>query len=312
MLKNKSIITIGLSPCWDITCCVAGIEWGDHKNLLSKTSQPAGKAMNISRALAYLNIKSTAAGLWGKTDYQQMIDEIRPVSRSINIKMTKAPGRARQNITIVDTKNKREMHLKTSSTLADTDTLKSLRKDLTGIVTDDSVCVFAGSMPTGPLMDDVLKTVKHVLTLGGQVVLDTSGEPLRCIVEQGGLSVIKPNLDELSELLGSQVEDTADAITKVASTLLDKVEIVIVSRGQKGAIAITADGVVNAKCVSSGQAIHTVGCGDYLLAGFLAGMVECGDIKFAMEKAIKTATARAWGKDDLSPVTLDAIKVSIK
>ena len=38
-----------------------------------------------------------------------------------------------------------------------------------------------------------------------------------------------------------------------------------------------------------------VGCGDYLLAGFLKGLKDKSDPGFALETAIKAATARAWG-----------------
>jgi fructose-1-phosphate kinase PfkB-like protein len=62
---KHTIITIGLSPAWDRTIEVAGIEWGEHKIVSSQKIIPAGKALNINRSLAQMGIKSIAAGLWG-------------------------------------------------------------------------------------------------------------------------------------------------------------------------------------------------------------------------------------------------------
>ena len=56
-MKKNQIITVGICPCWDITCYVDGVEWGDHKKITSQTFVPAGKALNISRALAWMGVE---------------------------------------------------------------------------------------------------------------------------------------------------------------------------------------------------------------------------------------------------------------
>ncbi len=60
MAGEKKIITIGLCPSWDTVCRLDGINWGEHKQVTSTKSYPAGKAMNISRALAWMGKKNTA------------------------------------------------------------------------------------------------------------------------------------------------------------------------------------------------------------------------------------------------------------
>lgn len=297
MVNDRSIVTVGFSPCWDITCQVDGVKWGDHKQMDSQVWTPAGKALNISRALAQLKVKSTAAGLWGKNDSRQLLEEMRSVNKLIDVNMSKTYGQTRQHITIVDTKNKREMHLRTVSDLANMTSIKSVRKDLKWLVSEGTLCVFAGSMPAGKLIRDILLVVETVQELGGKVVLDTSGDPLERIIALGGISVIKPNLEELSELLGQEVKDTPAAITKAVQPLLEKVETIIVSRGQNGAIAITRKGAVQAKHTGAAKQVScTVGCGDYLLAGYLAGIKETADVSAALEKGVRMATAKAWGK----------------
>ncbi len=72
MKKTSKIVTVGLCPSWDTVCRFDGIEWGEHKLAGSSSCRPAGKALNISRALAWMGEENTAAGLWGRDDYEQM------------------------------------------------------------------------------------------------------------------------------------------------------------------------------------------------------------------------------------------------
>ncbi|MCK5000742.1 MAG: hypothetical protein KAS23_14465, partial [Anaerohalosphaera sp.] len=287
----------GFSPCWDITCFIDGLEWGDHKQAASRTSVPAGKALNVSRGLAQLKAASTAAGLWGNVDSKQMVEQLSSLSELIKIRHTKVKGATRQNITIVDTRNHREMHLTSPNELANSKSVIAVEKTLKTIIDQNTVCVFSGSMPTDKSLAAIAELFETVKACGADIVLDTSGAPLRRLVSTGSVAVISPNLDELGDLLGKTVPDTPAAITKAVKPLLRKVKTVLVSRGAKGAIAVTGKGSVRAKCtnLSSGNVTSTVGCGDYLLAGFLAGLKQTGKISSAVEKAVTHATAKAWG-----------------
>ncbi len=118
MRRGASIITIGLSPAWDITCKGRNIDWGRHEYIEAQTIRPAGKALNVSKALAWMGQRSIAAGLWGREDCAQMFAAVRASWPLINVKMTCVAGGTRQNITIVDTANNREMHLRYQSRLA--------------------------------------------------------------------------------------------------------------------------------------------------------------------------------------------------
>jgi fructose-1-phosphate kinase PfkB-like protein len=106
--------------------------------------------------------------------------------------------------------------------------------------------------------------------------------------------MIKPNVEELRELLGEQVEDNPKTLIRAGRKLLDKVDAVIISRGKKGAVVVTNEGAWKGRCVGRSKVSSTVGCGDYLLAGFLKGLKEKPDMTYALKTAIKVATARAW------------------
>ena len=94
-IDNNSIITVGISPCWDKTCYIDGIEWNEHKVIHSHTIVPAGKALNVSKSLAGMSRKSIAAGLWGKSDYQQLVESLSDTRNFIDLKLTVVEGRTR-------------------------------------------------------------------------------------------------------------------------------------------------------------------------------------------------------------------------
>ena len=292
--NSGSIITVGLCPCWDITCCIEGADWGEHIVISSQTFAPAGKALNVSRALAWLGTESTAAGLWGKGDHQQMLEGIGPLSEFVRAEFTVVDGRTRSNITIIDTVGGREMHLRAKSELATREALAQLGRDVERIVEPGGVCVFAGAMPEDELLEDCLGVLSLCRSAGARVVVDSSGVALKQAVDAGGLWIIKPNLAELCELLGRSITDEPKAIARAAGELLEKVDIVLVSRGEKGAVAVSREVVLQGMVINNVPASNTVGCGDYLLAGFLDGLSLADDISSALEKGLKAAGAKAF------------------
>jgi 1-phosphofructokinase family hexose kinase len=294
-MSRNSIITIGLSPAWDITCRGRNIDWGLHQQIDEQTIKPAGKALNVSKALAWMGQRNIAAGFWGSDDYEQMQTAVRRLWPLIRIKLTAVKASTRQNITIVDSAKNKEMHLRNKNRLALAKTLRKLQSDLKAIVNKNSICVFAGTMPDSELLTDVVRLVEFCKSRGADVVLDTSGCPLKEILDIGSIRMIKPNVDELRELLGEQVKDGPVSLAKAGRKLLDKVEIVLISRGAKGGVVVTKDRAWQSWCTDRAKVFSTVGCGDFLLAGFLKALKDTSGMNNALKTAIKVATARAWG-----------------
>jgi fructose-1-phosphate kinase PfkB-like protein len=188
------------------------------------------------------------------------------------------------------------MHLRAQSQLASRESLKKLAADLRQIVRKESIVVFAGSMPDGPLLGDCLSIIAKVRDTGAKVAVDTSGNALAKIVRLKGIWLIKPNIKEFRELLGRYVPNTAGEIAKAARKLSDNVHLILVSRAAKGAIAVTPDKALQTEVARPlAKVTTTVGCGDYLLAGFLAQMHRGNDLRLALAKAVKLATAKAYG-----------------
>ncbi|MCF7957472.1 MAG: bifunctional hydroxymethylpyrimidine kinase/phosphomethylpyrimidine kinase [Phycisphaerae bacterium] len=303
MKKNpiNDIITIALNPCWDVTCQANGLEWGRHASLDSYHIQPAGKPLNVSRALGWMTRRSTAAGLWGQDDYRQLVEHAADLKKRVKLAMTVVPGSTRQNITVIDTEKNREMHLRSPGGLINPKSLKALQSDLKKRVKSECVCVFGGSMPAGDDLPGILSVMDFCREKDAYLAVDTSGPALKQIVEDIQPWLITPNVDELSELLGREIGDTSKSIVTAARELLDLVEIILVSRGEKGAILVTEEKTWQCRYDGRERAVRsTVGCGDYLLAGFLHGLKQKDHFPYALQTAVTTATAKAWGLTELS------------
>jgi fructose-1-phosphate kinase PfkB-like protein len=213
----------------------------------------------------------------------------------VTVRMTAVEGGTRRNVTVVDTAGDREMHLRFKCALASERALKQLGADLEGIVKRGNICVFAGLMPENKFLGRVVRIVRDCSGRGAKIAVDSHGEALRRIVDTGAAWLINPNVDELRELLGEDVADRPTSLAKAAKRLLDKVEIVLISRGKRGAVVVTPQGAWQGRCIGNGRVLSTVGCGDFLLGGFLKGLTETPNPGSALKTALKAATAKAWG-----------------
>ena len=313
--NNQKIITIGLSPVWDVTCRMDGIEWGQTKRIDSKITKPAGKALNVSKALAWLRVQNTAAGLWGLNDYDGLCEEMIALGEFVKANFTPVAGDTRHNYTIIDTKNKRQIHLRSESQLIANHDMQILAKDLGEIVDGESICVFSGSMPKGGFLADTVSIMQSCADRGAKLAVDTSGGGLEVVADAGRLWILSPNVEELCGLLAKNIKDEPAALKKAGRQLLDKTEILLISRGAEGAMVVTKDACYNGKCVSTdGHMKIAVGCGDWLLAGFMVGLAEGLDLADSLEKAVVAATAKCWGLEaekDFSQVQ-EKVKVEVK
>lgn len=292
------IITVGLAPAWDITCRGRDLDWGRHATIDDQRVQPAGKALNVSCALAWMGVESVATGLWGHEDHGEMQAAMARQSGAIRICTSVVPGRTRRNITVVDTFRRRELHLRDASSLASADSIRTLRADLQGLVRPSDICVFAGAMPTGELLGPTVDLVRTCRRLGARVAADSHGPVLKAVTDAALAWMIAPNVEELGELLGVKIDDAPRALYAAGRALLAKVEMALISRGGQGALLVTRDGAWSGRATGRREVLSTVGCGDYLLAGFLAGLRRTNDPPTALASGLKAATARAWGWPD--------------
>lgn len=295
MKIQGNIITVGLAPAWDLTCQGDHLNWGDHPVLNNQHLVAAGKALNVSRALAWLGRESIASGWWGQDDFDQMQAHLGQICPKIRPHMTPVQGATRINVTVLDSAQRKELHLRAPSSLASHIAFESLQKDLQEHAQPDTVTVLAGALPHVSYTNEVLGLARSSgQAPSAKLVVDSHGPIFNSVVQAGLPWLIKPNVTELSELLDKPIANRVSSLLKAARTLTDKVPNILISRGKLGALLVTRNQAWQGQCLMCGRVVSTVGCGDYLLAGTLYGLTKHTQPKTALALALKVATARAW------------------
>lgn len=154
--------------------------------------------------------------------------------------------------------------------------------------------VLAGSIPSSLPQDIYEQILSSVANEKIKAVVDAEGELLLKTLKYKPF-LIKPNEDELSAISGKKLESEEEIIT-FAKTLQEKGAVnVLVSRGEKGAILIAGDGNVYKADAHKIKAVNTVGAGDSMVAGYLAGIKDGYDYALQLGIAAGGATSKVNG-----------------
>jgi len=123
---------------------------------------------------------------------------------------------------------------------------------------------------------------------GAKVAVDASGPALEAALDMG-VDLIKPNEYELAEVTGVSRESLVSDPAPVLRRLGERIGHIILSMGEKGALFHTPDATLHAKPPEV-EVVSSVGAGDSLLAGYMAGLVTG---RSPVDRA-RLATVFAW------------------
>jgi 1-phosphofructokinase len=299
MPPTPAIITVSLNPAIDRTIEVENFTLGAHQAGREIRRTPGGKAVNVSRALAALDVGTIATGFLGEENRSGF----EPVFRKtlVTDQFFTLPGRTRENVTIADRATHQETHIRDRGLEIPRRFLDRLDKKLTLLAGADSIVIFSGSLPPGIEAEDFRRSVSHCIHSGARVAVDTSGPALQAMAGLP-LWLVKPNAAELSELAGRALQDLVEQV-QAARRLTTSVDNVLLTRGREGAYLVTADMALHAKVdVPPERVRNTVGCGDALLGAFVAGVWNGLAPREALAQAVAAATASACS---ISPAEFD-------
>lgn len=295
--KIGPIVTVTLNPTIDRVVEVPGFHVGGHLKGRLRYRIPAGKAINVSRVLAAMGVAHIATGWVGGGDralFDQQLVEAGVESRFVSI-----AGQTRENITIVDPEQQTETHIRDRGPDLLPGEIEQLMTTLDVLAqvpqSDDGhpLFVFTGSLAPGLKVDTFVEMLEQCRRRSALVVVDTSGEPLKRAADCRPF-LVKPNASELADIYPCD-PDNLDEVRDRARTLSERVDLVLLSLGKDGA-ALFSQGQSWSGCADLGgqKPVSTVGCGDTLLAGFLAGLVRTGnDLPNALRQALAAASASA-------------------
>ncbi len=281
------IITITFSPCIDKSTSVSQLIPGKKLRCAAAKLEPGGGGINVARAIKKLGGEAIAVfpsgGYTG--DYFNHLLEKEAVPSVI----IKAANETRENIIVVDEATHLQYHFgMPGSELSATEWQQCL--NVVEAMTDIEFIVASGSLPPGVPLDIYARLARIAKKKNAKLVVDTSGEALKHAASEG-VYLLKPNLGELSSLMGMERIDAA-AIEELAKKVIQRghCEVLVVSLGEKGAMLVTqnethraAPPVVQSKSV--------VGAGDSMVAGIVLSLSYKRNLKEALQYGIACGTA---------------------
>jgi 1-phosphofructokinase len=288
--QAKRIIAVAMNPAIDRVLEVPRLTLGAHQVARLLTCYPGGKAVNVAKGLSLLGVPCVLAGFVGRHEHEYFARDA--ATYRIRMEMLPVAGSTRQNVTLVDPVAHSETHLRDEGFTVSASELDSLHHRLAGLAGPDAVLVFSGSLPPGCAPETFQDLLAICRGTGVQLAIDVSGPALATAVS-AGCWLIKPNQQELEELIGHNVHTTQELIA-AGLGLAGRIELVLVSCGAAGAYLFARNGAHHGRCeVAPDQIINTVGCGDALLAGFLAGLHRQLDHAESLRLAVAAAAAAA-------------------
>ena len=148
-----------------------------------------------------------------------------------------------------------------------------------------SMAAICGSLPPGVPPSAAGELVRALGRVGCQVVVDTSGPPLAAAIEAQPYG-LKVNGAELSAALSLPIERPEQAAAALAEVRARGVALAVVSLGEQGALAAHETGTCYVTPPPL-EVVSTVGSGDSLLAGLLAGLLR----GYTLDEALRLGVA---------------------
>jgi len=283
------IFTVTLNPALDKQLTVPEIRFNDVLIADSVQFDFGGKGFNVSRMLGELNQPSIAVGLLGGQTGRTIAEGLS--AQGLQVVALPVSGETRTNVTVVTPGGNRHIKVNEKGPMVTADELTLVYRYIDDNAGGGTLWVLAGSIPPGVDASVYQQLTKRIKTLGGEVVLDTSGNALK----QGVLAkpkLVKPNLFELSQLAGSELTDLQEILDAPEILSVVGAEFVAISAGEKG--ALLSDGKKLAVCLPPEiQEANPVGAGDAMVAGLSFALYHGYDLEQALMLGVACGTASA-------------------
>lgn len=302
MDADFSIVTITLNPAIDETIFLDQLRGGQVNRATRHHRQAGGKGVNVSSMLGQYGIPSIATGFLGG-DNPRLFEELFH-RLAIRDEFLRIPGETRAGLKIVDEGRRETTDINFPGLAPSAADQRALAGKIRSLVRPGRWFVLAGSLPAG-LGPGFLAEILGAIRSGGAfVAADTSGAALATAIDTG-VDLVKPNEHELAEYLGRDLSGFPAKLAAARELQREKTPRVILSMGAEGALFLTPEASLMASAPPVAVA-STVGAGDALLAGYLAGLSR----GLPPEERARLAVAFAWSAlEDVTRTLPDAAKI---
>ncbi len=283
------IYTVTFNPAIDYVVHTDEMQLGMVNRSQAEELYIGGKGINVSFILHELGVPSCVLGFTAGFTGEAIERGVR--EKGIKADFIRLPeGNSRINVKI---RSAQETELNGQGPHITPDALDALYAKLDTLTAGDTL-VLAGSIPNTLPTDVYEQILRRLSGKKLRTVVDASGELLRRVLPYRPF-LIKPNHHELGELFGVTLTET-DEIAEYARKLQELgAQNVLVSRAGDGAVLLDENGQLHTCGVCKGVVKNSVGAGDSMLAGFLAGL-ETGDHAHALRLGTATGGATAFSE----------------
>ncbi|KNE21628.1 hexose kinase [Virgibacillus pantothenticus] len=296
------IFTITLNPSVDIQYRVADFKENTVNRVADVSKTAGGKGLNVARVIRQLDEPVAASGLLGGSLGDFISKELKRLD--IQNDFMAIEGDTRNCIAIIHDGKQTEI-LESGPVIQEKEangfltTFRELAEQANWITV-------SGSLPKG-LPDDYYQEMLAIAKeVGTPVLLDTKGDLLaRALQSETPPYLMKPNQDELADLLGKETLCIEDIKAAVQSPLFAGVEWVVVTLGELGAVVKHKDKAYRVQSPKI-NAVNPVGSGDSVIAGFATGLArQLGGeklMKFGLTMGVLNAMEEQTGYIDTSKI----------
>lgn len=279
------VATVTINPAMDVVMVLDRFRLNVTNRVQKKFTCVGGKGTHVSINLSLMGIRSKAAGVvLGETG-----DEIlRHLSQyDIDLRFIRVDdGNSRTNYVLTDSEGNCTL-ISEKGKMMDQAVVDGFISHYSGLVECGDMVVISGDASNQKDTRLQEKLMDIAIAKGARFCLDASGIHLEAGIRKRPF-LIKPNLDELSYLCGRELRTEADIISALREVNENGAENIIASCGGDGSYALL-DGRLYRVLSPEVEVKNTVGCGDALLSGIVAGH----EMKLSTVEILKKATAAA-------------------
>ncbi len=300
------IYTVTFNPALDYIMRVPSLETDTVNRTDSESVFYGGKGINVSIILSRLEVPNVALGFIAGFTGREIQDGVK--AQGVETKFIRLEqGLSRINVKIKNAEKKEETEINAQGPRIPEDKLQELYEQLEQLTADDML-VLAGSIPNTLPSDVYEQIMKRLQSKQVPIVVDATKDLLKNVLKYHPF-LIKPNNFELGEMFGVTLHSKEEIVHYAKELQKLGARNVVVSMAGDGSILVTEDGEVHQMGVAKGTVKNSVGAGDSMVAGFVAGYIQKGDYAYALKLGTAAGGATAFS-DDLA--TREKIQETLK
>lgn len=300
------IYTVTFNPAIDYVVRTDNLISGEVNRSQNEEIFFGGKGINVSLVLNQLSVASRALGFIAGFTGKAIAEGIEAAGVESDF-VVLHKGFSRINVKI---KSDKETELNGQGPEITEKDINALFIKLERLNEGD-ILILAGSIPnTLPenMYERIIRNLEHKKI---KVVVDATNDLLVNVLKYKPF-LIKPNNIELGEIFSKELT-TDDEIIEAAKELQKRgAQNVLVSMAGSGAILVDETGVSHRIKAPDGKVVNSVGAGDSMVAGFVAGYFRTNDYDYALKLGTAAGSATAFSKGLAEKETINAILNSIK